>query len=60
MRKRRYTITEIEAETITTALRWLIIKTEINEKTPLETLSLVEKAQKIYSKIINYQWEVES
>ena len=59
MRKRRYTITEMEAETITTALKWLIIKTEINEKTPLETVSLVEKAQNIYTKIINYKWEVE-
>lgn len=57
MNKRRFSITEDEGKTIIEALRYLTIKNTINEKTPLETVGLITRAEKLYIKLINYQWE---
>lgn len=59
MRKRRYSITEEESNVIRAALRYLVIREPVTKETPLETVALLSKAEKLYIDLMNYQWNVE-
>ena len=60
MRKRRFYITEEEAQQIESALRFFILKNgDLTKNTDSITIDTITKMEHIYRKLINYIWEVE-